>query len=201
MPAVMMRPRTRLILFLFTANNTRRLHKFLTYRTLSGQAKIHYLDIISSLPSYGAKCFSTNLRDGIERVLLVSPRFGLSQITGVRNSVVSTHISADTFVVPDGITKRSKQPTTICNIELLTRITITREDDVTHSVSAYVSADKFVTFSMEDREAVEFALVLAGYYRLLTGKFLSLKVSNVAYFVRLCIFGRRIIVPSLGRNR
>ena len=54
------------------------------------QAKIHYLDIISGLPSYGAKCFSTNARDGIERVLLVSPRFGLSQIPGIRNSVVST---------------------------------------------------------------------------------------------------------------
>lgn len=53
------------------------------------QAKIHYLDIIAGLPSYGAKCFSTNARDGIERVLLVSPRFGLSQIPGIRNSVVS----------------------------------------------------------------------------------------------------------------
>lgn len=53
------------------------------------QAKIHYLDIISGLPSYGAKCFSTNQRDGVERVLLVSPRFGLSQIAGSKNSVVS----------------------------------------------------------------------------------------------------------------
>lgn len=60
-------------------------------RKLQTQAKIHYLDIISGLPSYGAKCFSTNARDGIERVLLVSPRFGLSQIPGIRNSVVSTH--------------------------------------------------------------------------------------------------------------
>lgn len=53
------------------------------------QAKIHYLDIISALPSYGAKCFSTNQRDGVERVLLISPRFGLSQIAGVRNTLVS----------------------------------------------------------------------------------------------------------------
>lgn len=53
------------------------------------QAKIHYLDIISGLPSYGAKCFSTNQRDGVERVLLISPRFGLSQIAGIRNTVVS----------------------------------------------------------------------------------------------------------------
>lgn len=60
------------------------------------QAKIHYLDIISGLPSYGAKCFSTNQRDGYERVLLISPRFGLSQIAGARNSVVSL---IDTLVV------------------------------------------------------------------------------------------------------
>lgn len=53
------------------------------------QAKIHYLDIVSGLPSYGAKCFSTNQHDGVERVLLVSPRFGLSQIAGLRSSVVS----------------------------------------------------------------------------------------------------------------
>lgn len=53
------------------------------------QTKIHYLDIISALPSYGAKCFSTNQRDGIERVLLVSHKFGLSQIAGTKNSVVS----------------------------------------------------------------------------------------------------------------
>lgn len=69
-------------LFLFTWNE-------FEYSGHQQQAKIHYLDIISGLPSYGAKCFSTNARDGIERVLLVSPRFGLSQIPGIRNSVVS----------------------------------------------------------------------------------------------------------------
>lgn len=32
-------------------------------RPLSGlQAKLHYLHIIGELPSYGAKCFSTNIR-------------------------------------------------------------------------------------------------------------------------------------------
>lgn len=56
----------------------------------SFQAKLHYLNIVSELPSYGAKCFSTNLRDAtMETVLLVSPKFGISQILGIRNSVVS----------------------------------------------------------------------------------------------------------------
>ncbi|GBP39619.1 FERM and PDZ domain-containing protein 4 [Eumeta japonica] len=49
------------------------------------QAKLHYLDIVSLLPSYGAKCFSSSRP---ERVLLVSPRLGLSQIVGVPDSPV-----------------------------------------------------------------------------------------------------------------
>lgn len=59
------------------------------------QAKLLYLDLVSQLPSYGAKCFSTGPpriatpTDCIERVLLVSPRFGLSQIAGGHNNVVS----------------------------------------------------------------------------------------------------------------
>lgn len=53
------------------------------------QAKLHYLDIVAQLPSYGAKCFSAGPRaDAMERVILVSPKFGISQITGTRNSVV-----------------------------------------------------------------------------------------------------------------
>jgi hypothetical protein len=55
------------------------------------QAKLHYLKIISDLPSYGAKCFSTNMSDSnVETVILISPKFGLSQINSLRNSVVSS---------------------------------------------------------------------------------------------------------------
>ncbi|KAL1375188.1 hypothetical protein pipiens_001621 [Culex pipiens pipiens] len=117
------------------------------------QAKIHYLDIISGLPSYGAKCFSTNQRDGVERVLLVSPRFGLSQIAGVRNTV----------------------PQPICNLEDLTRVVVTRDDDVSNTVTVFINPDRVITFSMEDRDACEFAIVLAGYYRLMAGKELPLE--------------------------
>lgn len=56
------------------------------------QAKLHYLDIVGQLPSYGAKCFSAGPRgDTMERVILVSPKFGISQITGTRKSVVSVY--------------------------------------------------------------------------------------------------------------
>ncbi|CAG0887649.1 unnamed protein product, partial [Cyprideis torosa] len=63
------------------------------------QAKLHYLSIIAQLPSYGAKCFPMNLKasgsvsvlwshDGnLETVVLVSPRFGVSQISPMRNSM------------------------------------------------------------------------------------------------------------------
>ncbi|KFB43510.1 AGAP003128-PA-like protein [Anopheles sinensis] len=117
------------------------------------QAKIHYLDIISGLPSYGAKCFSTNQRDGVERVLLVSPRFGLSQIAGVRNTV----------------------PQPICNLEELIRVVVTRDDDISNTVTVFITPDRVINFSMEDRDASEFAIVLAGYYRLMAGKELPLE--------------------------
>ncbi|CAG0887439.1 unnamed protein product [Darwinula stevensoni] len=52
------------------------------------QAKLHYLNIIAQLPSYGAKCFPTNLRDGnVDTVILVSPKFGLSQISPLRSTM------------------------------------------------------------------------------------------------------------------
>ncbi|XP_017057549.1 LOW QUALITY PROTEIN: uncharacterized protein LOC108098872 [Drosophila ficusphila] len=116
------------------------------------QAKLHYLDIIASLPSYGAKCFSTNQREGVERVLLVSPRFGLSQISSARNSV----------------------PQPISAIEDFTHVVVNREDDVTCSVSIFMLGDRAVKFIMEDRDGCEFSLVLGGYYRLLTGNVLSI---------------------------
>ncbi|XP_016960791.1 uncharacterized protein LOC108031664 isoform X2 [Drosophila biarmipes] len=116
------------------------------------QAKLHYLDIIASLPSYGAKCFSTNQREGVERVLLVSPRFGLSQISSARNSV----------------------PQPISAIEDFTHVVVSREDDVTCSVSIFMLGDRAVKFIMEDRDGCEFSLVLGGYYRLLTGNNLNI---------------------------
>jgi FERM and PDZ domain-containing protein 4 len=131
------------------------------------QAKIHYLDIISGLPSYGAKCFSTNQRDGVERVLLVSPRFGLSQIAGSKNSVVSR---GPCRAFPAVSNVSLFQPQSICTIEELSRVVVTRDDDISNTVSVFILPDKLITFSMEDRDANEFAIVLAGYYRLIAGE-------------------------------
>jgi hypothetical protein len=50
---------------------------------------------------------------------------------------------------------------------------VTREDDISNSVSVFIAPDKLITFSMEDRDANEFAIVLAGYYRLIVGKLAS----------------------------
>lgn len=62
------------------------------------------------------------------------------------------------------------QPQSICTIEELSRVVVTREDDVSNSVSVFILPDKLITFSMEDRDANEFAIVLAGYYRLIVGE-------------------------------
>ncbi|KAH8280104.1 hypothetical protein KR018_007777 [Drosophila ironensis] len=136
------------------------------------QAKLHYLDIIASLPSYGAKCFSTNQREGVERVLLVSPRFGLSQISSARNSVVSSSRSS-LMNMRYNNARSPTQPQPISAIEDFTHVVVNREDDVTCSVSIFMLGDRAVKFIMEDRDACEFSLVLGGYYRLLTGNMLN----------------------------
>lgn len=73
------------------------------------------------------------------------------------------------------------QPQTICSIESLSRLVITREDDITHTVNIYMQPDRLVSFMMEDRDALEFTLVLVGYHKLLTGKILSPVPLNYAF--------------------
>lgn len=114
------------------------------------QAKLHYLDIVAGLPSYGAKCFSSSRP---ERVLLLSPRFGLSQIVGVRNSV----------------------PQPIAQLDELEGVRLKREDDSSASVAVFLKRDRVLGFSMDERDAREMALVLAGYYRLSTGQELNVE--------------------------
>uniref|UniRef100_A0A182XVL1 Uncharacterized protein n=1 Tax=Anopheles stephensi TaxID=30069 RepID=A0A182XVL1_ANOST len=128
------------------------------------QAKIHYLDIISGLPSYGAKCFSTNQRDGVERVLLVSPRFGLSQIAGVRNTVdfYATFMRGLSTIFLEVKHYFIRNLLALIVVKLFT-------------VTVFISPDRVINFSMEDRDASEFAIVLAGYYRLMAGKELPLE--------------------------
>ncbi|KAJ8967120.1 hypothetical protein NQ314_003080 [Rhamnusium bicolor] len=113
------------------------------------QAKLHYLDIVSQLPSYGAKCFSAGPRgDAMERVILVSPKFGVSQITGTRNSV----------------------PVPIANIDDMRRIEVRSEDEISRTVLIRLQNDKIVSISLEERDASELVLVLRGYFKLETGQ-------------------------------
>ncbi|XP_030750842.1 FERM and PDZ domain-containing protein 4 isoform X2 [Sitophilus oryzae] len=115
------------------------------------QAKLHYLDIVSQLPSYGAKCFSAGPRgDTMERVILVSPKFGISQITGTRNSVF--------------------QPVPIANIEDMRRIEVKTDDEISRTVLVTLQDNKLLSISLEDRDAIELVLVLRGYYKLNTGQ-------------------------------
>jgi predicted nuclease of predicted toxin-antitoxin system len=63
-----------------------------------------------------------------------------------------------------------QQPQSICTIEELSRVIVTKDDDISNSVSVFIAPDKLITFCMEDRDANEFAIVLAGYFRLIAGK-------------------------------
>lgn len=114
----------------------------------------------------------------MERVLLISPRFGLSQISSARNSVVSSGFNNNIVHL---IISMCFQPQPISAIEDFTHVVVHREDDVTCSVSIYMLGDRAVKFIMEDRDACEFSLVLGGYYRLLTGKNEILQNSLGAY--------------------
>ncbi|KAK4883249.1 hypothetical protein RN001_006568 [Aquatica leii] len=113
------------------------------------QAKLHYLDLISQLPSYGAKCFSAGPRaDALERVILVSPKFGLSQIIGTRNSV----------------------PLPIANLEDIRRVEVRNDDELSRAVLIKLQNERIITITLEERDACELVLVLKGYFKLITGQ-------------------------------
>ncbi|CAH0587157.1 unnamed protein product [Chrysodeixis includens] len=115
------------------------------------QAKLHYLDIVAGLPSYGAKCFSSSRP---ERVLLVSPRFGLSQIVGRSNSV----------------------PQPIASLEEVEGIRVKREwSSGGADVAIFLQRDRVLALLMDERDAAEMPLIIAGYYRLVTGQDLNVE--------------------------
>ena len=119
------------------------------------QAKVHYLRIISELPSYGAKIFAMNIRESIiESALLVSRKYGLSHVTGMRNSL----------------------PVTLARIEDITAIKLTQVDD--YAATGMISIEihlrnisagevPFLRFSLEERDTEELVLTLKGYHRLM----------------------------------
>ena len=121
----------------------------------STQAKLHYLRIISELPSYGAKIFSLNIRDAtIESGLLVSPRFGISHVNSMRNSL----------------------PISLAKIEDISYIKVTKNDELFYCIEVQLKAminDRVcqslqspLRFELEDRDAEEFVLMIRGYHKL-----------------------------------
>ncbi|KAF5288111.1 hypothetical protein FQA39_LY15498 [Lamprigera yunnana] len=113
------------------------------------QAKLHYLDLISQLPSYGAKCFSAGPRaDAMERVILISPKFGLSQIVGTRNSV----------------------PLPIANLDDIKKVEVKNEDELSRTVLIKLKNERMIAITLEERDACELVLVLKGYFKLITGQ-------------------------------
>ncbi|XP_022827993.1 uncharacterized protein LOC111357493 isoform X2 [Spodoptera litura] len=115
------------------------------------QAKLHYLDIVSGLPSYGAKCFSSSRP---ERVLLVSPRHGLSHIAGPRAAL----------------------PQPIASLEEVEGIRVKRDwSSGGADVAIFLQRDRVLALLMDERDAAEMPLVIAGYYRLATGQELNVE--------------------------
>lgn len=113
------------------------------------QAKLHYLDIVSQLPSYGAKCFSAGPKaDALERVILVSPKFGISEMSGLRTAI----------------------PVPIATLDSMQRIEVTSDDEVSRTVAIRLKNEHLIKVSLEERDANELVLVLKGYYKLISGQ-------------------------------
>ncbi|KAI5637632.1 FERM central domain-containing protein [Phthorimaea operculella] len=170
------------------------------------QAKLHYLDIVASLPSYGAKCFSSTRP---ERVLLVSPRFGLSQIVGRGNSVPQPIASLEEveairvkregdgtadvaiFLQRHGVLgllmderDAAEMPLVIAgtqpiaSLEEVEAIRVKREGDGTADVAIFLQRHGVLGLLMDERDAAEMPLVIAGYYRLATGQDLNVETER-----------------------
>lgn len=124
------------------------------------QYKLNYLKIISELPSYGAKCYSAAIDDESkpDSVLLVSPRFGVSRISALDNDM----------------------PERVCDIDQLASVEMTGDSAGLNcsdrvSVLLMYGASQSISVSLDTHSASELVLVLAGYFRLLTGKCLPVK--------------------------
>lgn len=119
------------------------------------QAKVHYLRIMGELSSWGAKVFAMNIREStLESALLVSPKFGLSHVSGLRNST----------------------PISLARIEDIACLKVTKDDELYYSVEVQLRASSGTNtleppplrFGLEDKDAEELVLAVQGYHRLLT---------------------------------
>ncbi|XP_064482269.1 uncharacterized protein LOC135395026 isoform X2 [Ornithodoros turicata] len=143
------------------------------------QAKLHYLKIVGELPSYGAKCFST-LES--ETAILVSPKFGLSQINNVRSNVPT-------------------QPATLAHIAQLSSLVVRKDDDMSYSIEIKVKdPDKeSLKFSLEDNEMAELVFILKGYHKLVASRDLPVdwEVEDTWKMdTAPCFHGPHVVCPS-----
>ncbi|XP_076319546.1 uncharacterized protein LOC143230239 isoform X2 [Tachypleus tridentatus] len=116
------------------------------------QAKLHYLKMISELPSYGAKCFASNFKDAsLETALLISPKYGISQINSPRNT---------------------SQPVVLAQIEEVSSLVMKKEDEMSYNVEIRLKNPdiRALNFNLEDRDTEELALILRGYHHLLADR-------------------------------
>nr|CAI5862981.1 unnamed protein product [Callosobruchus analis] len=149
------------------------------------QAKLHYLDIVAQLPSYGAKCFSATATAGAggeimgDTVILVSPKFGISQITGTRNSA----------------------PIPIASIEDMVRIEVKQLDEVSRMVKVLFQDDRYLAVTLEERDAGELVLVLRGYYRVALGGDKELPIEYDSSLMQLQHRMEDLAPPYLAQHR
>ncbi|KAL5290142.1 FRMPD3 family protein [Megaselia abdita] len=110
------------------------------------QVKKQYLELLSTLPSYGTLCFPmTDVDDVGEVILLMNPRYGLNKLS---SNCTSQHISK------------------IEDIYSVTSNVLVNENSIAIDLS--MDNDEQIRFIMEEDEADEFLIVLQGYATILS---------------------------------
>ncbi|XP_076368098.1 uncharacterized protein LOC143255775 isoform X2 [Tachypleus tridentatus] len=115
------------------------------------QAKLHYLKIISEHPGYGARWFASSFKDStMKTTLLISPKFGISQVISLDNT---------------------SEPVTLAQIEEVSSLMLKKEDEMSYNVEIQIKKLDIgaLNFNLEDKDTEELALLLQGYHHLLAG--------------------------------
>ncbi|XP_060687975.1 FERM and PDZ domain-containing protein 3 [Hemiscyllium ocellatum] len=110
------------------------------------QAKLQYLRILNELPLYPGGLFNSVVLDArqSEMTLLVGPQHGISHVIDLKTNLT----------------------TILAEFGRLSRIQLFREKENVARVELTISEAKPIVLLMESTEAVNFACLIAGYYRL-----------------------------------
>ncbi|XP_074593234.1 uncharacterized protein LOC141848975 isoform X2 [Brevipalpus obovatus] len=174
LPASMIASMKRKDLYKLLSHYIKELQIKFDHQATIDQCKVSYLEIISSLPGYGAKAFPLNAKDNTcGACILISPKFGLSQLHR-------------------GVLRQSA-PATLAQFDEIRSIHVTRDEELGFRVEMVIDSNAeskhsesgndgseagesidshswhTLSFIFDEIDVEEFVMCLRGYHRLFTG--------------------------------